>query len=1371
MKWLKRLITSALIVSMALSSSLTSLAGNNDNLNDNTNSGGQIIPKPPSGGTANDDGVFRLYGHFENQGYRISIVDKDGERVTNSVDIVEYIPDVPETSNNQAIIDGWYKYQDWFGWHKAPAGKTKANSFYFSNGIKTEEFSTNTWTKGGVPVHINKYGAVETKMYMRSEFEQALLKSYNKEVARRRVSDAGAEDLKEATIDNLKITWAACYGDNYASLDAGGDKLVKLLKSAIGRPGEDNPDGEDNLLTFIVNMSINKANNHGVISSEEEGLFKFVDSSLQSRVGKEEVNKTTGEKKEVTVSTIIAENNYKVIIEPVYWHVMELYNADPAFVHDTNNGDPVFAYSLGVWYGTASYLNKYILEISNLPEKWYSCSYAGIPWGECDLGVTSLMLERNDEDLKIVEPSVGGLTKVNLMGADLFPIGQLASGDNYKTIGYSVHIYDNLLETTFSGTPTWDKDTYPPNNYKPGPSPENTNPDGTPKLPDYPSEQPEYPKEKDHQFHIVKFYAEKNPDGSYRYLENHTRDNTVHDIRINDEPNYTVDNYYTSSTYTKPTNPTDDYDIWKTSKAPKVTYEGTKSGQVTIKPSDPDTTLYIRLVSTPMLTIVKYFPDKEKTVEEIPWQPTYDTTEPGYDYEKDKQNPDKPDSIPNNFEDTTGTPGSNPIITVDPSTRVVYIKYVKPALGGKITLHQNELAHTFTMSDIQGLVTLTHTFPSKAGGGSDEHYCGGCRHDSDGSWCPGHPCSWQRHIVDSNYSYSIENKMDYGSTTFVGSQGAFKPEETGTVDDRGSLGIDGGSTNGLTPNLKFSIYRDKVKDNVTLYPNKNNSVKGELAEIYITKEGYTPQTNRVQNEGQTEWNSTFKIDYQYASYDNTLGWDSSCSYDGSNHGDVGTWDAPEPGVETINNPFSQANNVLTKAFLGQPGTGDKQATMEKVPFNVFGKNFIYNLKFVPSSGDTQKFANDGKFFEFYPYVEMEYQTVTDPSNKLAYIVSTNLSKVRNNTAVEVGVYKGSGKYGINLSSEQWSTHARTIQGLTENGIEGKYINKSLIPGGAVVKLNTSNSSSSGDETQEVWVGFRAYEMSVPDDLKVTLSSTDGVKTTSEAKAAGSTFFNDVKNNLSNYHVEKWIKEGITKDENALNNSTKVSGINNVDGAPATSFGGNTLSKDSKYYLKSNVSDATSSKFDIIQEKFEQHVYRIYSDVYGKVTVTKDGSELISSNIKADKNLSGLLGNEEVKKINDRVKLIENFIISLDFEGGRDREAIPWYYEAHDGLEVVETIGAAQVGFGGSSPIRSETVDPKLTGKLANRDDTLNFNSATINEKTRTVQYRMSASPTTKPGVAGYIGTFNGMDITVPTMNNVMRTRLHYMGNNTVMDLN
>ena len=189
--------------------------------------------------------------------------------------------------------------------------------------------------------------------------------------------------------------------------------------------------------------------------------------------------------------------------------------------------------------------------------------------------------------------------------------------------------------------------------------------------------------------------------------------------------------------------------------------------------------------------------------------------------------------------------------------------------------------------------------------------------------------------------------------------------------------------------------------------------------------------------------------------------------------------------------------------------------------------------------------------------------------------------------------------------------------------------------------------------------------------------------------------------------------------------------------------------------------------------FYQLFYRVYSYLYCKVTVTKDGSEIVSSNIKADKNLSGLLANADVKRIDDRVKFVTNFIQSLDFEGGKDREAIPWYYEAHDGIEVVESMGFMQVGFNPSDKaVRSEVADPKLTGKLENRDDTLNFNSATLNQKTRTVQYRMSAAPANAScDKAGYIGTFNGKEIRVDKMHMVMRSRLYYMGNNTVMDLN
>lgn len=405
---------------------------------------------------------------------------------------------------------------------------------------------------------------------------------------------------------------------------------------------------------------------------------------------------------------------------------------------------------------------------------------------------------------------------------------------------------------------------------------------------------------------------------------------------------------------------------------------------------------------------------------------------------------------------------------------------------------------------------------------------------------------------------------------------------------------------------------------------------------------------------------------------------------------------------------------------------------------------------------------------------MEYQTVTDLSNKLVYIVSTNLSEVKDNTSVEVGVYQSGVGDTILLSSEQWSTHARTIQGLKDNGIKQQLLNKSLIPGGAVVKLSTAGSDAG--TTPEVWVGFRSYEMSVPDDLKVTLSEDTGVKTTSQAKADAKTFFDDMKNNLSNYHLEKWIMEGISTNDNDIKSKAKkVSGINTGGSAGShvvTSFGGIELSKDKKYYLDKDASDATSSKFDAYNEEFEQHIYRIYSDVYGKVTVTKDGSEIISSNIKADKNLSGLLANPDVKRIDDRVKFVTNFIQSLDFEGGKDREAIPWYYEAHDGIEVVESLGFMQVGFDPrDKAIRSEVADPKLTGKLENRDDTLNFDSSKLNEKTRTVQYKMSSSPTTNPGEPGYVGEFNGEPITIPQISEILKTRLHYMGNNTVMDLN
>ena len=98
--------------------------------------------------------------------------------------------------------------------------------------------------------------------------------------------------------------------------------------------------------------------------------------------------------------------------------------------------------------------------------------------------------------------------------------------------------------------------------------------------------------------------------------------------------------------------------------------------------------------------------------------------------------------------------------------------------------------------------------------------------------------------------------------------------------------------------------------------------------------------------------------------------------------------------------------------------------------------------------------------------------------------------------------------------------------------------------------------------------------------------------------------------------------------------------------------------------------------------------------------------------------------------------------------------------------------AYQIGFGGNNAVRSEVIDPKLVGKLDNKGDLLNFDDDKLTEKTRTIQYKLSSgSDKAKTSGANYMGTFNGIKVVIPGMTDVFKSRLHYMGNNTVQDLN
>lgn len=1388
---LKRLVTTCLAGLICLSTVINSYAETD---NQYVNGGGS--------GQQNEGGDFSYSGSYHiyhiNAGVRFYVMNQEGTVITNTVDMVQYFPQdfaagdhfsaekfAYMTSTYQNKIGFWNKNKNAdLNLDNAPGGKETI--LYLGNG-KTDASYMKSFdnlmnpTKGLTCIKRDSYDksnpgfnsihAIPAKMYTYANIE-TYLKNYITKAypgIESPIDPAGGTYTYPSQITGENVTINKKFKNPFhfenwdVGLLASGEHMKHQLMATVGN-------NKEYLLQLLLRMDAPVKDGTGKMTGEMKPLLEFYDTRLEDKL-----NQIKASGSENPIVDLIQQEQLYLGVEPIFWSCFEVFWPSNNVTNANGANQQAFYSTPYILYGTPSHIYweaaKEFADFVNINSSLFKMKapdpindlenfknfleshgfFGHWQWGQ---GESCYMLEKDEPEL--------GLTTYNKMWT-MDPKFWRTMIDGYYTIGYGIMTFK--LAPGNPAMSTWDKIKFPSTNYKPGPAEQVTDPNlpNGPYPVGFPSEGESFRQVgKDHRFNIVKFYSEKQPDGSYVYKENYTREQAIHDIQIDDEIGYKVDNYYTSDKFEKPTNPTDDYDVWKTSKAPKATYEGTKAEHIQIKATDNDTTLYIRLVSTPSLTIIKYFPNNQTPkIEEIPWIPSYNSDEDGYVYEEDKQSSDKPDDIPDNYEATNGTPENNPIIPVKPDTRIIYIKYKEVEADSKITLHQNELAHTFKLEDIQSLVTLTHSFASKAKSGSGRHGSGSDR------WY----CDWHRVIDDGDYSYIISNKEDYSLTSFIGSQGAFQSKEIGNNNDSGSLGIGGGSTNGLTPNLKFSIYRDKIKDNVTLYQGKNSdSIKNELSNIYITKEGYKPLTERIKNEGETEWFSTFKINYTYDTEDNTLSWGSSgCS----THGDSGSWNGISNGLSEINNPFSQANNVLTKAYLGKPGIGDKESTLEKTAFNILGKTFNKNLVY-------EKLGDN--YIQFFPYIKMKYNTVEDETNKEAYIVSTNESKVRNLSSVETGVYQSKNGYGIDISSEQWSTHRKTMDGLKENGVAQAFLNKGLLPGGAVIKLNTSNTNNN---IPEVWVGLRTYEMSIPDDLKVTLSSTENIKTTSEAKANAEQLVEDVRKNLSNYHVEKWIKEGITIDEGDMDSgASKVSGvtykINNTVYKPVKRFGGNDLSKDSKYYLKENVNGADSSKLDVINideetnklKDMEIHIYNISSDTNGKVTVKKDGVEIISANIKKDKNASSLLSNEDVKRVNERVKFVENFIASLDFEEGKDRENKAWYYEAQDGIDVVEMTAAFHLGFGKDNAIRSEVADVKLTGKLENKGDILNFDSSKLNEKTRTVQYRMSAAPANAScEKAGYIGTFNGQEVRVDKMYMVMRSRLYYMGNNTVMDLN
>ena len=570
-------------------------------------------------GQENQGGAFSYSGGYHiyhvNQGIRAYIMNKDGTVVSNVVDFVRYRPqDFAAGSGFSAEqFDYMVKtYQNKIGrWDKNKnADLNTDKSFggkqtivYLGGGKKDVSYTVtydnlmNPQTGVQHPVRKSydrndsdfyEAGMVSAKMYTYAEVERYLKNHIELRYG------AGSSPIDPAggtvvvdTLTKQGVTISKKFKDplNFegwgSGLVASGEELKDQMTAVFK---------QDNyiMLQLLSAMAMPVRDGKGDLVPEKglEPLFTFYDKSLNDKVA---ALKASGS--ENPLFDLFGQEKLYLAFEPIHWASFEVMkpNAKEGY---NGNREQSFYSTPYIMYGTpsqimwqcAKMLREYVAvntgffgmemppkyDNESLPEflNWLEKEgfYCNWEWGLSD---RIYMLDKD-------EPSLGLVKHSNIVD-DMTPSYWRQLVDGYYGTGYGIMLFSLNPET---GTSTFDELNYSSSStdgFRPGPSEDKSNEGGL-----------------EAQNNIVKFYSTKEND-NYVYECNFTRQNTVSNIVIEDEPDggYKVDSWYTSDIFKEPVNDTDSYDEWKSTMENKQ--EGSKNGSVTLNPKE---TLYVRLVKS-----------------------------------------------------------------------------------------------------------------------------------------------------------------------------------------------------------------------------------------------------------------------------------------------------------------------------------------------------------------------------------------------------------------------------------------------------------------------------------------------------------------------------------------------------------------------------------------------------------------------------------------------------------------------------------------------------------------------------------------------------------------------------------------------------
>ncbi len=694
--------------------------------------------------------------------------------------------------------------------------------------------------------------------------------------------------------------------------------------------------------------------------------------------------------------------------------------------------------------------------------------------------------------------------------------------------------------------------------------------------------------------------------------------------------------------------------------------------------------------------------------------------------------------------------GTGTLVTPIEGGQTVFVRYVEgglAALTGDLTLEQNEITMNYSLSDYDGgnldmvskISAITDTHKHDLGG--DKPYIAGYDPDT------GEPIRGTRWVSDwrtFNYSNVVDNK--YNHTYGVINEDTIDEKIIAKVDDRLFKPIIKDNTTGdktvgrtgttitLSPDYDFVLWRGY--DVPTLASFKNSTtVVDELSKLGINS-GEVPNKRIIETGLQdTKYNINIQIGKDVGDYDTEF----ACGYNS---------DVSKKQIHDVADNRDHQADVVVKSYVGNEAdiANEQSKKAGSIKFKVGSREIQPAMGFnIPNKNN----------ISFYPYVKMVYSGL-DGVQKEAFVLSTNLSELNISDYVDIGYYK-SAAATLTMKSNQWSNHRRSLNFLKDNGIADRY---SVLPGGATYTLDTK------DET--AYVGLRTWQTVLPTDTIGIVQSGGNYYDINEATNRRNDLISQIEDALESYDVVQYIAKGIIKEPiNIAKNGVLLNDI--ARGRNQTVYG-NRLSTDDKYYLKTATLPASmranEADLDVISSnQVNQTTYTIKSDTDGNVWVEKNGTSIAS--ITKTQSINDLLSNTEVKELDDKTKLVTNYLAVIDRNKG-DVDGERWYNEAWDGISVVMTEYEFEVGFG-KPDARTSALDPKLTGLLESKSDVYNFKDES---KVRSSVFRTAINNNIN-GKPRWVATWGDtdVDIIIRDIENMLISKPFYLPNATVMDLN